>query len=71
MSDLTQLSHACGEALADAEAAGAKIAAHFLRVQVRELFRECQHRRAAAGGDCASCEFHPHDIPITRRHEHG
>jgi len=47
MSDLAQLSHACTEALRDAEAAGAKVAAHFLRVQVRELFRECQHTRAA------------------------
>jgi hypothetical protein len=67
MSDLTQLSHACGEALADAEAAGAKIAAHFLRVQVRELFREIAHRKA----DCHECEFAPHDAPPTRRHEHG
>ncbi len=47
MSDLTQLSHACTEALRDAEARGAKIAAHFLRVQVRDLFRDCSHREAA------------------------
>lgn len=45
MSDLSSLSHACTEALRDADANGAKIAAHFLRVQVRELFRELNHRQ--------------------------
>jgi hypothetical protein len=44
MADLRALSHACTEALADADRHGAKIAAHFLRVQVRELFRECVHQ---------------------------
>lgn len=67
MSDLAQLSHACTTALADADACGAKVAAHFLRVQVRELFRELAHRRT----DCRECEFSPSDQPITRRHEHG
>ena len=43
MADLRQLSEACIAALRDAEAHGARIAAHFLRVQVRELFRECHH----------------------------
>jgi hypothetical protein len=62
MSDLAQLSHACTTALADADAAGAKVAAHFLRVQVRELFRELAHRKH----DCAACEFHP-----TNQTEHG
>lgn len=65
--DLHALSVAVGEALRDAEAHGAKIAAHVLRVQVPELFREINHRR----GDCRECEFHPHDQPTTRRHEHA
>jgi hypothetical protein len=67
MSDLAQLSHACTEALRDAEANGAKVAAHFLRVQVRELFRELHHRRT----DCRECEHAPTDQPITRTHVHG
>jgi hypothetical protein len=57
MSDLAQLARACGAALADADANHAKIAAHFLRVQVQELFRELRHRT----GDCRLCEFAPHD----------
>jgi hypothetical protein len=44
MSNLAQLSEACGAALRDAEAHGAKVAAHFLRVQIHELFREARHR---------------------------
>jgi hypothetical protein len=67
MSNLAQLSHACTAALADADAAGAKVAAHFLRVQVRELFRELAHRRQ----DCRECEHAPTDQPITRTHLHG
>lgn len=46
MADMRALSCACTEALRDAEAKGAKTAAHFLRVQVRELFRECCHEPA-------------------------
>ena len=44
MSDLRALSIACTEALRDADASGAKVAAHFLRVQIHELFRECSHQ---------------------------
>jgi hypothetical protein len=44
MSTIVQLSQACTVALADADAHGAKVAAHFLRVQIRELFRELNHR---------------------------
>lgn len=46
MADLAQLSIATSEALRDAEAKGAAIAAHFLRVQIHELFREARHVRA-------------------------
>ena len=64
MSSLAQLSHACTEALRDAEAHGAKVAAHFLRVQVRELFRECAHK----AHDLANAETEP----LTRKNrEHG
>ena len=44
MSTVAQLSHACTEALHDADAHGAKVASHFLRVQIRELVRELNHR---------------------------
>ncbi len=64
MSHLSQLSHACTEALRDAEAHGAKIAAHFLRVQVRELFRECAHH----AHDAAQAETEP---PIRKNRDHG
>ncbi len=47
MADLRALSHACTAALADADAHGAKIAAHFLRVQIRELFREVHYQAHA------------------------
>lgn len=64
MSHLRQLSHACTEALRDAEACGAKVAAHFLRVQVRELFRECAHNAHEA----AKAETEP----LTRKNrDHG
>lgn len=58
MADLNQLSHAATEALRDAEAHGAKVAAHFLRVQVRELFREASH---APKRPADSDRFKPHD----------
>jgi putative ribosome biogenesis GTPase RsgA len=67
MSDLAQLARAAGTALADADAHGAKIAAHFLRVQIHELFRELTHRRT----DCRDCEHAPTEQPITRTHLHG
>jgi hypothetical protein len=68
MSDLAQLARAAGAALADAETHGAKVAAHFLRVQVHELFREIRHRRH----DCTGCEFAPTDTdPPTKSHLHG
>lgn len=47
MSDLHQLSVAATAALRDAEAHGASVAAHFLRVQIHELFREARHHAPA------------------------
>ncbi len=68
MANLAQLSTACSEALRDAEAHGAKVAAAFLRCQAPELFREIRHRTH----DCTACEFAPHDVdPPTKAHEHG
>jgi hypothetical protein len=68
MADITQLSRACTEALRDAEAHGAKVAAHFLRCQAPELFREIRHRKH----DCTGCEFAPIDTdPPTAGHPHG
>jgi hypothetical protein len=64
MARLEQLSHACTEALRDAEAHGAKVAAHFLRVQVRELFRECAHH----AHDIAQAETEP---LIRKNRDHG
>lgn len=67
MATLVQLSEACTAALRDAEAHGAKIAAHFLRVQVRELFRECHHYQAHSN-DPAKRETEP---LIRKNREHG
>lgn len=64
MADLRALSHACTVALEDADAHGAKIAAHFLRVQVRELFRECHH----TAHDAAKAETEP---LIRKNRDHG
>ena len=64
MADIRALSHACTEALADADAHGAKIAARFLRVQIRELFREVHHQ----AHDIAKAETEP----LIRKHrDHG
>ena len=57
--DLHALSVAVGEALRDAEAHGAKIAAHVLRVQVPELFREINHRRGTAGNASSTPTTNP------------
>lgn len=53
MSTLAQLSHAASEALKDAESNKARIAAHFLRTQLPELFRIARHS-----------EFQPQDLDI-------
>lgn len=39
MSTIDQLAHASTEALKDADASKARVASHFLRVQLPELFR--------------------------------
>lgn len=69
MSDLAQLSTATSEALRDAEAHGAQVSAHFLRVQIHELFREARHR--PAGHRCADCEFNPTATSTNRFHNGG
>ena len=53
MSTLEQLSHAATAALKDAEAQKARVAAHFLRVQLPELFRVARHS-----------ELQPQDLDI-------
>lgn len=68
MSNLLQLSQAASAALVDAEAHGAKVAAHYLRVQVPELFREITHRKHS----CDTCEFLPTPVtPEPPSHIHG
>ena len=69
MSDLAQLSHAATEALRDAEAHGANVAAHFLRVQIHEVFRELRHR--PTGQTCADCEYNPSTAETNRYHNGG
>ncbi len=66
MANLRQLSEACTVALRDAEAHGAHKAAHFLRVQVRELFRECNHYPPST--DPAKAETEP---LIRKNRDHG
>jgi hypothetical protein len=58
MADLVSLSIAADHALRDADTHGARIAAHFLRVQIHELFREARVRQV----NCDRCEFRPHDL---------
>ena len=35
---------------------------------LRPLIATLRHENAQK---CHHCEYHPHDVPITRRHEHG
>ena len=51
MSTIDQLSHAATEALNDADAKKARVAAHFLRVQLPELFRLARQAGRPAHGE--------------------
>lgn len=65
MPDFDAIAHESLAALAEADGRS-PLAAAFLRVRVPELIKAARDHR-----DCRDCEYRPHDVPSTRRHEHG
>ena len=38
---------------------------------LRPLVSDLSHKLALASNRCKVCEYHPTEVPITHRHEHG